>query len=269
MVELPEILVARLTNVAILAAQHAGGILRRGFGSSFEVKSKSSRHDLVTAYDKEVEEAIIAFIRHTFPEHTFLGEEGGFFGNDPSTIQWIIDPLDGTVNFAHSIPMFAVSIAATLKGEVLAGVIYHPLLEELFVAEKGQGAFLNGKRLKVSSITLIEEAMIATGFPYNVKDNPLHCIELFDHLALLGTPLRRMGSAALDLAYLAAGRFDAFWEVSLKPWDVAAGRLLITEAGGQITRFDGSPLSLEEEGPVAATNTLLHNQLLTHLHATD
>ena len=269
MAEIPEILVARLTHIAILAAQHAGGILRRGFGSSFEVTSKSHRHDLVTSYDKEVEKAIITFIKHSFPEHTFLGEEGGLIGDDPSTIQWIIDPLDGTVNFAHHIPMFAVSIAATLRGEVLAGVIYHPLLEELFVAEKGQGAFLNGKKLKVSQTALIEDAMIATGFPYNVKENPLHCIELFEHLALLGTPLRRMGSAALDLAYLAAGRFDAFWEVSLKPWDVAAGRLLITEAGGKISRFDGSPLSLVEEGPVAATNTFLHNQLLTHLHATD
>ncbi|MBP9841830.1 MAG: inositol monophosphatase [Simkaniaceae bacterium] len=268
MVEIPEILIARLTNVAILAAQHAGSILRRGFGSSFLIESKSHRHDLVTAYDREVELAIIAFIKETFPDHTFLGEEGGNSGDDCTKIKWIIDPLDGTVNFAHQIPMFAVSIAATFGEEVLAGVVYHPLLEEMFIAEKGGGAFLNGKRLKVTSTPLIEEAMIATGFPYNIKENPLHCIQLFEHLALLGTPLRRMGSAALDLAYVAAGRFDAFWEVSLKPWDFAAGKLLITEAGGTLSQFDGSPLSLQKESPVAATNRLLHNQLLYHLHET-
>lgn len=265
MVEIPKSLNARLLNTAILAAQYGGSILREGYGTAFDIQSKDGKHDLVTTYDKRVEEAVIGFIRHHYPDHIFLAEERGADGDDPTTIKWIIDPLDGTVNFAYNIPMFAISIAATFQGEILAGVIYHPLLQELFTAEKGQGAYLNGKPLRVSQTTLLEQAMIATGFPYNVRENPLHCIDLFDKLAHLGTPLRRIGSACLDLAYLAAGRFDAFWEVSLRPWDIAAGALLIQEAGGKITRFDGSPLNLLQEGPIAATNLHLHNQLLEYL----
>ena len=264
---LPNALTSRLTQVATLAALKGGENLRKGFGSTYQILSKEGRHNLVTDYDNMTEEIIISFIKSHFPEHSFLAEESGTSGKEENEdgIKWIIDPLDGTVNFAHNIPMFAVSIAASYKNEILCGVIYHPLLHELFIAEKGKGAFLNGSALKVTDTKVLDHAIVATGFPYNVHENPLHCVDLFANLARMGTPLRRIGSAALDLAYLAAGRFDAFWEVSLKPWDYAAGMLMIKEAGGSFTHFDGSDFQVLSEGPIAATNGLLHDQLLPHL----
>ncbi|NGX50231.1 MAG: Inositol-1-monophosphatase [Chlamydiae bacterium] len=266
--DLPNLLRSRLTMVGTLAAMKAGEMLRKGFGTPMKFETKEGRHNLVTEWDQRVEELIIEFIKSHFPEHAFLAEESGESGKGQGGIQWIIDPLDGTVNFAHKIPMFSISIAAVFQSEILAGIIYHPMMNELFIAEKGNGAYLNGERLKVTETAVLDSAIVATGFPYNVHENPLCCLDHFSHFAKMGIPLRRLGSAALDLAYLAAGRFDSFWEVSLNPWDYAAGKLLIEEAGGMFTDFEGNPLSSLTEGAVVASNGILHDQMVKNIRAT-
>ena len=263
--EIENVLRSRLTNIAILAAQQAGEVLKKAFGSSYSSTSKEGRHNLVTEYDQKVEEMIIKFIRRQFPGHGFLGEEGGSTGDTSQGIQWIIDPIDGTVNFAHSIPFFSVSIAACFQGLPLCGVVFSPMTNELFVAEKGLGAYLNGTPLKVTKTALLPDAILATGFPYNSYENPLGCIDHFIKFAKLGIPIRRLGSAALDLAYVAAGRFDGFWEISLQPWDIAAGKLLIEEAGGLVTNYQKQEIIIFAETTLIASNNLLHDQMLNHL----
>ncbi len=265
--DLPNLLRSRLTMVATLAAMEAGEVLKKGFGTEMLFENKEGRHNIVTEWDKKVEGIIIDAIKAHFPEHSFLAEESGESGVQKEGILWIIDPLDGTVNFAHKIPMFSVSIAASFQGDVLAGVVYNPMNEELFIAEKGMGAFLNGQKLKVTETAVLDSAMVATGFPYNVHENPLSCLDHFNTFAKMGIPIRRIGSAALDLAYLAAGRFDAFWEVALRPWDYAAGKLLIEEAGGVFTNFENGPYTSLEEGAVIASNGLLHEQIVKRIKA--
>lgn len=266
--DLPHLLRSRLTMVATLSALKAGKILRKGFGTAMHFENKEGRHNLVTEWDKKSEAVIIESIKAHFPDHHFLAEESGESGEKRNGIQWIIDPLDGTVNFAHKIPIFSVSIAATFQSEILAGVVYNPLVDELFIAEKGNGAYLNGERLKVTETAVLDSAIAATGFPYNVHENPLHCLDHFNCFAKMGLPIRRMGSAALDLSYLAAGRFDSFWEVSLQPWDYAAGKLLIEEAGGTFTNFEGKPYTSFKEGPIIASNGILHDQMVKKIQAT-
>lgn len=254
-----------LTLVATLAAQAAGKLLRSGFGTSYEISSKPGRQNLVTEYDKKAEALIIEMIRSQFPSHNFLAEESGASKTQKGEVLWVIDPLDGTVNFAHNIPLFAVSIAATAGKEILSGVIYQPMTDELFIAEKGKGAYLNGQKLQVSATTNIEMAILATGFPYNVDENPLGCIDTFTSLVRLGIPIRRFGAAAIDLAYVAAGRFDAYWEVLLHPWDMAAGKLLIEEAGGRVTHYDGSDHKIFDHSTLLASNGILHPTMLKAL----
>lgn len=254
---------SELAHAAKEAALAAGDLLERGFGTSFAIESKSGgRQNLVTEYDKAAEKLVMERLREKTPGCSFLAEESGSTPSTSSELLWIIDPLDGTVNFAHQIPVFSVSIAAVWKGEITAGVVYHPLLNELFIATKGEGAFLNGKKLTVSKNVSPNQAIIATGFPTNVEDDPQACIEVFVHMLHKGFPIRRLGSACLDLAYVAAGRFDAFWEVILQPWDIAAGRLLVEEAGGKITDYNGKSLNPVRPGPVLATNGLLHPFML-------
>ena len=247
-------------SVAIETAMHAGHLLKKGFGTSYEISTKAGRHNLVTTYDKLAEEAISKMIAEKFPSHGFLGEESGLRSQSGNML-WIVDPLDGTVNFAHDIPIFCVSIALAIASKVVLGVVYQPMTDELFWAEKGKGAFLNGKKIQVSTQEHLNDAYLTTGFPYNVHEDPMHCIETFSRLTRLGIPIRRLGSAAIDLSYVAAGRFDAYWEVSLQPWDLAAGLLLVEEAGGSVTRYDGSSCHIEQAGPVLATNKRLHSQL--------
>ncbi|MCP5490224.1 MAG: inositol monophosphatase [Chlamydiales bacterium] len=254
--------------VATLAAMKAGELLKKAFGTSPEFTTKEGRHNLVTEWDNKAERLIIDFIKTHFPEHRFLAEESGESGEAREGIQWIIDPLDGTVNFVHSIPMFSVSIAAAVQNEVLAGAIYNPMVDELFIAEKNNGAYLNGTRLKVTKTAVLDSAICATGFPYNVHENPLCCLDHFNTFAKMGIPLRRIGSAALDLAYVAAGRYDGFWEVSLRPWDYAAGKLILEEAGGTFTNFKGERYKTFEEGPIVASNGILHDQILKNIKAT-
>lgn len=247
-----------LTVVAIQAALRSGEILKKGFGTSYEISLKPGNQNLVTAFDKASEETIMETIFHHFPNDGILAEESGSKPNS-SPVLWIIDPLDGTVNFANNIPIFSISIAACIDNEVICGVIYQPIAGELFVAEKGKGAYLNGNLIHVSSKTSFERAILATGFPYNVDEDPLHCIETFAKMTQLGVPIRRMGSAAIDLAYVAAGRFDAYWEVSLQPWDLAAGKLLVEEAGGKVTHYDGSRRDVFSKDTILATNSYLHS----------
>lgn len=253
-----------LCTVAIEAALIAGKLLKEGFGTSFSISSKKERHDLVTEYDVRSEKTIISHITSVYPDHIFLAEESGTSGtadSSDSSVRWVIDPLDGTVNFAHGVPVFAVSIAAEVRGELTCGVIYHPLLDELFVAEKGKGAWLNGKQIHVSTTQTLSDSFLVTGFPYSVSSNPSDCIDHFYRFLKLGLPIRRLGSAALDLAYTAAGRFDGFWEVELSPWDVAAGVLLVEEAGGKVSQYSGDAYAISDR-TIAATNGVIHEEII-------
>ncbi len=248
------------TLIAIDAALQAGEILRQGYGTQFSITQKVGIHNLVTEFDLLAEKSILSFISKYVPKSQFLAEESGASG-ETSEILWIIDPLDGTVNFAHQIPVFSVSIALEKKGELFCGVVYQPITHELFVAEKNKGAFLNGKELKVSNVSKLSDSMISLGFPYNLHENPHHCIEHFVDILRLGIPIRRLGSAAIDIAYTAAGRFDGFFEVGLSPWDCAAGILLIEEAGGKVTSWDNRPIHHRAKDPILCTNGKIHTML--------
>jgi myo-inositol-1(or 4)-monophosphatase len=255
-----------ITLTAIEAALLAGEILRQGFGTQFSISSKEGRHNLVTEYDHKCEKAIIEFLQDNCQNSHFLAEESGFSGKNKEGVLWIIDPLDGTVNFAHQIPVFSISIAAQREGKVISGVVYQPITHELFVAEIGKGAFLNGQKLNVSNVRTVEMSMLATGFPYNLIKNPFHCIDHFIDILKLGIPIRRMGSAAIDLAYTAAGRFEGFFEVELKAWDVAAGKLLVEEAGGKVTSWQGNEFDIHSNTTFFASNTHIHDKVLSILN---
>jgi len=256
---------SELLVVAIEVALAAGALLRRGFGTAFEVSSKPGRHNLVTEYDRAAEKQIISAISSRFPSHRFLAEEGGAQGKEASPVTWVIDPLDGTVNFASSIPVFSVSIGAVVDGSIVCGVVYQPMTHELFFAERGKGAFLNGTRLSVTATHKLDDAFLATGFPYTAHENPRGCIDTFAKMTRRGFPIRRLGSAAIDLAYVAAGRFDAYWEVVLQPWDFVAGALLVSEAGGLVTDYEGKDPSPMAPNSIAASNHRLHRELLKEI----
>lgn len=258
-----------MLNIAIEAAKEAGKFLKFNLGKVRDIQRKAGQErNLVTEIDRQSEELIIGIIKRRFPHHSFLAEEtehrlaqsaGPLEKN--SEYRWIIDPLDGTTNYTHHFPCFAVSIALEKKGEIVLGVVYDPNFDELFVAEKGRGAFMNGKRLSVSKTETLIHSLLVTGFPYNIKDNPDHAIEHFVNFLKEAQAIRRMGSATIDLAYVAAGRFDGFWEVSLNPWDTAAGVLLVQEAGGMVTDFSGNPYSIYQK-PILASNGVIHNEMI-------
>lgn len=216
--------------------------------------------DLVTEVDIKAETLIVDELLSRFPDHGILAEERGFAQAETDYI-WIIDPIDGTTNYAHGFPVYAVSIGLEYKGEVIAGVIYDPNLDELFAAEKGKGAFLNNEPIHVSSTGDLNSSLLATGFPYYYRKRPEKIIELFTEFSLRVQGVRRAGAATIDLAALAAGRFDGFWELGLKPWDMAAGSLIATEAGARITKFDGSVFDIRMP-EILATNGLIHDQML-------
>ncbi len=248
---------SELTEVAIQAASLAGKYLQSKFGTLHTVKSKEGKQNLVTECDVHAEELIVSFIRKNFPNHGFIAEEAGE-DNRSAEIVWIIDPLDGTVNFARDVPHFSVSIAACQGKDILTGVVLQPIVSELFVAEKDKGAFFNQKPLRVSEIKTLDNALLATGFPYNVDQNPMECIDTLSHFLKQGSPIRRLGSAALDLSYVAAGRFDAYWETGLQPWDVAAGILLVKEAGGTVSTWEGKNHPVTKQSDILVSNTFLH-----------
>lgn len=251
----------RHREVAEEAARAAGQVLREHLGH-VAVEYKGAI-DLVTEADREAERVIISRIRAAFPEHGFLAEESGRDKADSDWV-WLIDPLDGTTNYAHGLPLFAVSIALQAQGELVIGVVYDPLRDELFSAEKGNGAWLNETPLKVSDQHQLQRSLLVTGFPYSIKETDHHNLDHFANFLMEAQAVRRLGSAAIDLAYVAAGRMDGYWEVSLNAWDMAAGALLVTEAGGRVTDLRGRPFHVEGR-QILATNGHLHEPMLAVL----
>jgi myo-inositol-1(or 4)-monophosphatase len=250
-----------MLNFAIETARDAGQILLEKFGRHINVQKKGEIN-LVTEADLASEALIIERIKSYYPKHAILAEESGeavVMGAE-TLWKWIIDPLDGTTNYAHGYPCFCVTIALEHQGEIVIGVTFDPTRNELFAAEKSQGATLNGKSIRVSTTDKIGDALIVTGFPYDFKTRPAFARHLTEFL-LHSRGVRRDGSAAIDMAYVACGRFDGFWEEGLNPWDVAAGKLLIEEAGGQLSYYDGSPLSVYKP-PICASNGRIHSQML-------
>lgn len=255
---------SRYKGVMFEAAGEAAKILMENFDTDFEIGRKRDYNDLVTEIDKKSEAKIIEIIHKHFPGHNVLGEEGGDL-NKESDYVWIVDPIDGTINYTHSLPIFCVSIALEIKGEVLLGIVYSPMAHEKFWAEKGKGAYLNDKKISVSEIEYLKDSLLVTGFPYGAKDNSDHCIDHFVNFVKLGLPIRRLGSAAMDICYLAAGRFDAFWEVNLNAWDVAAAYLILTEAGGKITDFTGNVYSIYGKQILGTNGRTVHNEMIEEL----
>jgi myo-inositol-1(or 4)-monophosphatase len=250
----------RYLNVAVTAAKEAGEIQMNYFGRPQSVTYKGE-FDPVTEVDRLCDRAIQKAIHQSFPDHDILTEESPFKGKG-SPWRWIIDPIDGTTNYARGFPFFSVSIGLEFNGELTSGVVYYPILDELFMAEKGEGAFLNGKRLFVSQTDQMKRSFLATGFPYDVQENPDVYLRYFRQFIRQSLAIRRPGSAAIDLCYVAAGRFDGFWELSLKPWDTAAGILVITEAGGKVTGPEGRPFDIYSGGLLVASNGLIHERML-------
>jgi myo-inositol-1(or 4)-monophosphatase len=250
---------APFLETAVTAAREAGRIQLQHLGSDLGITSKSSESDLVTLVDKACEAVIRQRILEMHPEHAILGEEEGSVGS--GAYQWIVDPLDGTVNYAHGFPFFCVSIALEINGERVVGVVYDALRDELFHAVKGGGAFLNGKALRVSSQSeLSGRALLATGFPYDTQ-SILEALEIFKHFLSLGLPVRRPGAAALDLCYVACGRIDGFFEYKLNAWDCAAAILIIEEAGGRVSSFSGANYQYADK-KLVASNGLIHDAML-------
>jgi len=251
-----------IKRIALKAAQEGGAILREYFGRVKSVEHKGEI-DLVTEADHESEARIVSIIRAAYPAHRILAEETGDSGT-VSSFKWIIDPLDGTTNYAHGYPCFCISIAVEHDGQIRYGVIYDPLREELFTAEKGCGAFLNGHPIKVSTTQALNNSLLCTGFPYNVRQDMDSNLSNFRSFLMKSQAIRRDGSAALDLCYTAAGRFDGFWEQQLRPWDVAAGSLIVSEAGGSVSTYRGKPFSIYDT-EIVASNGIIHEQMLAVL----
>jgi len=253
-----------MLNIAVRAARRAGSIINRAAldGSGYEVRSKRL-NDFVTRVDHAAEEAIIETVRKAYPDHAVLAEESGASAGR-AEYQWIIDPLDGTTNFIHGFPQYCVSIAIRHREAMAHGVIYDPMKNELFTASKGRGAFLNDRRIRVSKCLRLADALVGTGFPFKEIDRINVYVQQMRSLMAKSAGLRRAGAAALDLAYVACGRLDAFWELGLSPWDMAAGALMIQEAGGLVGDLGGEPGYLES-GEIAAATPKIFTALLEAL----
>lgn len=249
-----------LLATAIEAVVRAGDLQMARFGGAIEV-SKKGRIDLVTEVDVAVERTFRAMVAKRFPDHDVLAEEFGATEGPRARHCWIFDPLDGTTNYAHGLPIFCASLGLEIDGRLELGAVYDPSRRELFTAERGGGAFLNGAPLRVSRTETLLDALLVTGFPYNVHESVSGVIGLFGEFIARAQAVRRLGSAALDLCYVAAGRMDAFWEERLKPWDVAAGALIVEEAGGRITGIDGGPFDVRKASLIAS-NGRIHEEML-------
>jgi myo-inositol-1(or 4)-monophosphatase len=253
-------------RVAIEAAREAGRIQKRSYGRAGKVEYKGEI-DLVSDVDRLCEKAIVGTITEAFPDHDILSEETPFSGKG-SAWKWIIDPIDGTTNYVREYPCFCVSIGLEVEGEMRLGVVYNPLLEELFHAQKGEGAWLNGKKIAVSRTDDLYKSFLCTGFPYDIREHIDFYLRFFREFTIRSLAIRRPGSATLDLCYLAAGRFDGFWELKLHAWDVAAASLMITEAGGRLSDFQGGPFSIYS-GETLASNGVIHDQMLQVMQGVD
>jgi myo-inositol-1(or 4)-monophosphatase len=243
-------------------ARQAGKILRAGYQQEHQVDYKSVI-DPVTEIDRQSEDYLLGEIRKDFPDHHILAEESG--GTRGIGHQWYIDPLDGTVNYAHNIPIFSVSIAYASNGTLSLGAVYDPMRDEMFTAERGKGAFLNGSPLRVSTVSDLQKSLLVTGFPYDIHNPEINNLDNFAHFTRLSQGVRRLGSAALDLCYVAAGRFEGFWELAIKPWDVAAGGLICEEAGGRVTNVSGNVDYISPPHSIVATTPVIHTRILAEL----
>ncbi len=248
----------------ITIAKEAGEVLRSGFKQNYLIEYKTNSSNLVTEYDKKSEELIIDFIKEEFPSHSILAEESGRQDNSNEYL-WIIDPLDGTTNYAHGLPIFSVSIGVMKRREIIYGVVYDVMRDTIYSAEKRSGAFCNGKKINVSSNDNLSKSVLVTGFPYNISENPDKAFERFIAFLKEARAVRRLGSAAIDMCYVAEGVFDGFWEVALNPWDVAAGKLLIEEAGGFVTDFNGFPMNIFDKR-LLASNGKIHQHMIKVLN---
>ncbi len=250
-----------MLKTTLMNAVKAGAAeLSRFFNKSFVVSNKEGINNLVTEADHASEKAILDVIKKEFPGHYILSEEAGEIIQD-SSYKWIIDPIDGTVNFAHSIPLCCVSIAIEYNGEIVLASVYNPIMNELFFAEKGKGSTLNDKQIRVSKKQNVANACLVTGFPYTYLDVPNGPLQIFEKLIRKGIPVRRLGSAATDLCWVAAGRFDGFYEHKLQAWDSAGGYLIVEEAGGKVTDFKGNKFS-PYQPHILATNGDIHDEML-------
>ncbi|HNY30688.1 MAG TPA: inositol monophosphatase family protein [Fibrobacteria bacterium] len=246
------------------AARESGRILREGFGQVRELSEKGRATDLVTEYDKASERFLREWIQERFPDHAQIGEEEENQARPDAEWTWIFDPLDGTVSFAYGIPFFAVCIGLRHRDTTVAGVVYEPIRDEMFWAQRGGGAFLNGRPIRVTEATELERSLLATGFPYSIRENPNRTLETFAAVVPHARGIRRMGTAGIDLAYVACGRLDGYWESFLQPWDCAAGVLLVEEAGGKVSDYLGNPHDIFGLQTVA-TNGRIHGQLLDRI----
>lgn len=251
---------ASLLRALRRALAEAGAIHRRGSRRSFSVSHKGLV-DIVTTVDHAAEKKILRILRGAFPDHGFLMEESGLHASS-SRYRWVVDPLDGTVNFAHRVPISCVSIGLEKDGRVMMGGVYDPFRDELFIAVRGKGATLNGKKMAVSKTEKLINALLVTGFPYDRTKKAAFYLSFVEKFMKKTQGLRRLGAAALDLAYVAAGRFEGYWEFNLKPWDSAAGKLLVEEAGGRVTDFRGRPYTLADTSQTLASNGRVHGAML-------
>lgn len=247
---------------AVQAAEKAGRLLKENINASPEVLFKGAV-DLVTDFDNKAQQIIFNHLSSRFPDHDFLAEEG-LCEEKGAEFRWVIDPLDGTTNYAHKFPVFSISIALLWKNKTVMGVVYDPMREERFSALEGSGAFLNGRKIRVSSVDELDKSLLSTGFPYDIRESKVNNIEHFVNFVTRVQGVRRCGSAAMDLCYVACGRFDGFWELKLSPWDVAAGALIVQEAGGRITDFQDSEFAIFGSETLA-TNGLIHDQMVNVL----
>lgn len=250
----------RYRRVAVQLAKRAGRLLRAEAGKRRQIAFKGFPTNLVTEMDRRVEALIVDRLRAAFPSHAILSEECGSLGGRASC-RWVIDPLDGTTNYAHGIPIWSVSIALEVRRRTRLGVVFDPNRDECFVAELGKGAFLNGRRLRVSETATLNESLLASGLPHDVRETPRNNLAEFSAFSLRCRGVRRMGSAALSLSYVAAGRLDGYWELRVGPWDAAAGVLLVEEAGGRVTNLAGGPLDAARP-QVVASNGRIHAEML-------
>jgi myo-inositol-1(or 4)-monophosphatase len=246
-------------ELAIEVAKEAGDYAQLVRSKDLVIETKSNAMDLVTQIDKRNEEEIRKRVTARYADHEFLGEEMGAT-TASGGVRWIIDPIDGTINFAHGLPIWCVSIGVEVEGVMECGAIYQPNLNEMFSVHRGKGAFLNGSRIHVSTIGDPQRSLFVTGFPYNVQENPGGVIQQFSHFLERGWLVRRLGSAALDLAYVACGRFEGFWEAFLSPWDTSAGQLLVREAGGIVTHYNGDDYNIYKPS-IIASNGLQHSAI--------
>jgi len=261
-------------SLAAEVAREAGDYAKSVQVSELTITTKTNEMDIVTQVDSRNEQTIRDSVIARYPDHTFLGEELGNSEDSSGTnslpfhkgkagegsVRWIIDPVDGTVNYAHGLPLWCVTIGVEVGGIVECGVVYNPNLNEMFTVRRGHGAFLNGKRIQVSKQSNYKQGLFVTGFPYNVHENPGKVIEQFVGFLSRGMLVRRLGSAALDLAYVACGRFEGFWEIGLSPWDTSAGQLMVREAGGRVTHYDGTDYDIYKKS-IIATNDLHHDMI--------